>query len=393
MKSLSLRSGLSSLLFWSVISAAFIGPGTVTTCGLAGATYGTSLLWALVFSMLGTILLQEAAARVTIASGQTLGEILTLRHGPYGRYVNGLLALGVITGCAGYEAGNLLGAVAGLQLLFQVPSWVLTLLVGLVAYLLLSIQTMAILTRALGMLVFVMGIAFIWVGVQDLPPLTQVLHDSLVPGFPPGSALVITGLVGTTIVPYNLFLASGIGQGQSVPQMRFGITLAVLIGGIISASILLGGTQITGTFSFQNAASVLAARFGSAGSLLYSVGLFAAGFTSVVTAPFAAAITARTLLHVTPAQSAWVWRVVLAIGLTFGLLETRPIPIIIAAQAMNGLLLPFVTWQLVRVVNDATILPAAHLNNRLQNLLLYLVFGVSVLLGLNSLYNALKNFL
>ncbi|MEZ4850004.1 MAG: hypothetical protein R3B93_15585 [Bacteroidia bacterium] len=46
------KTGLStvtSILFWSVISAAFIGPGTVTTASKAGATYHTELLWALVF--------------------------------------------------------------------------------------------------------------------------------------------------------------------------------------------------------------------------------------------------------------------------------------------------------------------------------------------------------
>ncbi|GAB3181576.1 Nramp family divalent metal transporter [Telluribacter humicola] len=393
MKSLSLRSGLSGLLFWSVISAAFIGPGTVTTCGLAGASYGTSLLWALVFSTISTILLQEAAARITIASGKNLGELLSIRHGNRGNTINWLLAAGVITGCAAYEAGNILGAVAGLQLLLDVPGCIMTLLVSLLAFLFLSIKSTTLLSRVLGMVVFLMGIAFVWVGFQSISSVPRLLHDAIVPTFPAGSALVITGLVGTTIVPYNLFLASGIGQGQSVREMRQGILMAVLIGGIISISILLGGTLIKDTFSFERASEVLAARFGPTGNILYAIGLFGAGFTSVVTAPFAAAITARTLLKSTPSQADWVWRGVILIGLFFGLLNIKPIPIFIAAQAANGLLLPFVTWQIIRTINDPELLPAEHRNSWVQNLFLYLIFLVTVLLGLNSLINSVKNFL
>jgi len=68
-----LFSWLLPVLFWSVISAAFIGPGTVTTAASAGSGFGTQLLWALTFSTLACIILQEAAARLTIVSGKSLG--------------------------------------------------------------------------------------------------------------------------------------------------------------------------------------------------------------------------------------------------------------------------------------------------------------------------------
>ena len=41
--------------------AAFIGPGTVTTASKAGAEYGFALMWALLFSVLATLVLQELA--------------------------------------------------------------------------------------------------------------------------------------------------------------------------------------------------------------------------------------------------------------------------------------------------------------------------------------------
>ncbi len=47
-----------------IVAAAFIGPGTVTTASMAGAGYGYTLLWAMLFSILATITLQEMTARL-----------------------------------------------------------------------------------------------------------------------------------------------------------------------------------------------------------------------------------------------------------------------------------------------------------------------------------------
>ena len=390
MKSLSLRNGLSRLLFWSVISAAFIGPGTVTTCSLAGASYGTALLWALTFSTIATLVLQEAAARITLASSLSLGEILVLRHGQRGRWLNRLLAGGVILGCGAYEAGNLLGAVAGIRLLLEVPVWVISVILGAAAFVLLSIRNISLLTRLLGILVFVLGLAFLVVSLGALEHPLGAIKDSFIPQFPAGSALLITGLIGTTIVPYNLFLGSGIGQGQTVSEMRQGLIPAIIIGGLVSMAIVIAGTLIVGDFSFPNAARVLGQRLGSWGEILYALGLFGAGFTSLVTAPLAASITARTLLSTTDRQTAYVWMGVLGIGILFGIVQFKPIPVILAAQIANGLLLPFVTWQLFRCLNDRTFMPGAFVNTRSQNVLFMLIFLVTLFLSGNSLYAALR---
>ncbi len=390
MKSLSLKNGFSRLLFWSVISAAFIGPGTVTTCSLAGASFGTSLLWALTFSTIATLVLQEAAARITLASSLSLGEILVQRHGQRGRWLNGTLAGAVILGCAAYEAGNLLGAVAGMQLIFDIPVWILSLGLGILAFSLLKIRQLSVLTRLLGVLVFILGFAFIVVGFGALTRPLETLTNSVLPQIPAGSVLLITGLVGTTIVPYNLFLGSGIGQGQTVSEMRQGLIPAILIGGLISMAIILAGTLIVGEFSFQNAAQVLGQRLGSWGEGLFALGLFGAGFTSLVTAPLAASITARTLLSTTDRQTTYVWMGVLFIGIAFGIAQFKPIPVILAAQVANGLLLPFITWQLFRCLNDRKLMPEAFVNNRFQNVLFILIFLVTLFLSGNSLYAVVR---
>ena len=73
---MSLRKRFLSIMFWSVVSAAFLGPGTITTATKAGVFYNFELLWALAFSTFAALLLQEASARLAIQSKLNLGEAI-----------------------------------------------------------------------------------------------------------------------------------------------------------------------------------------------------------------------------------------------------------------------------------------------------------------------------
>lgn len=398
---ITFKKGLLSVLFWSIISAAFIGPGTVTTAASAGAGFKFSLLWALVFSTLATIVLQEAAARITIASGKNLGEIIALRYhqGGTAARIRLFLFLSLAFGCAAYQAGNILGAISGLLLFLDIPRWVLTLMVAGLAGVLLWIGNFRMLANILGAIVAIMGIAFVYSAWHvDLSELA--LQQLFLPAVPEGSLVLVLGLVGTTIVPYNLFLASGISQGQSITEMRLGISMAVLIGGIISIAIMLVGTQISGTFSFEALAAAMSNASSAGGSgIFFGIGLFAAGLSSAITSPLAAAVTAQSLFSAERgaqwvSQSRnfrFVWGSVLSIGLIFGLLDFRPIPVIILAQALNGLLLPVIAIFLILAVNDKRLLPSQYCNTFFSNLLMLAIVGITCYLGFNNLWKALSS--
>lgn len=383
------------MLFWSVVSAAFIGPGTVTTAAKAGASFQLALLWALLFSTIATIVLQEAAARITIASGKSLGEIIAIKYrNTSSDSIKTILFLAIAFGCAAYQTGNLLGAVSGLSLITAVNPKILLVTVGLLSAGILLLGDIQLIARTLGIVVALMGVLFFYVALQSDLEFYDVLESAILPSIPNGSALLIIGLVGTTIVPYNLFLASGISQGQSVREMRIGITLAVLIGGFISMAILLVGTQIEGEFSFQALSNALSSRLGDWAAGLFAAGLFVAGLTSSITAPLAAAITARSFFQ--SSTSDWgfksrnfraVWAVILGIGLIFGLVGIKPIPAIVIAQAINGVLLPIIAIYLLLIVNDRSLFLDGFTNSNLSNALMLLVVSVACFLGL---YNILK---
>ncbi|MBD2702831.1 Nramp family divalent metal transporter [Spirosoma sp. BT702] len=397
-KSLSLRSGLGSVLFWSVISAAFIGPGSVTACAIAGSSYGLQLLWVLTFATLGTVWLQEAAARITIATGRDLGQVISQTYsGTKGRWIAWTLFLAIFLGCAAYQAGNILGAVSGLALLTGLPIPTLTVVVGTVCIVLLWIGSTQNLANFLGLIVFAMGGAFVYVAFGTPVSAVDLTKALVVPHIPPGSLLLVNGLIGTTIVPYNLFFGSSIvptvdSAGQSLSEMRLGIWVAVILGGIISVVLLLAGLLIPNDFSYVHMAQVLTNRLGNWAGSLFAFGLFAAGFASSLTAPLAASITAKSLLGVKPNSATYrsIWLVVMVTGLVFGLLNVNAIPVIVAVQAVNGILLPFVTIFLFAAVNNRDLLGKAYSNSLMQNVAMGSVVLVTAVLGLWNVWLALQ---
>ena len=395
---MSIKKRILNILFWSVISAAFIGPGTVTTAASSGASYGTALLWALLFSTLACLLLQEAASRISIVTGKNLGQSISdYFENRSSKTVVLLLVLGaILVGTAAYEMGNLLGAVEGIKLLFNIPSYLLVLVIGVIAAILLSIPSLRIVSTILGILVVIMGIGFLVTAIMVKPAFNEIIKGTFIPSFPgPQAGMLVLALIGTTIVPYNLFLGSGLSKkGQSLKEMRFGLSIAIVLGGIFSMAVLIAGSAISGTFSFEALAGVLQDRMGQAGKYLLGFGLFAAGFTSAVTAPLAAAVTLSSLFGQNQPEK-WgsascrfriAWILVLCTGIGFASLNIKPVPAIILAQALNGFLLPFVSIFLYVVIQKN--LYRRTISNRISNILMLIVIYVTLIIGLNSAVKA-----
>ena len=59
-----------------IIAAAFIGPGTVTVCTLAGVKFGYALLWAMLVSVVVTIILQLMVVRIGVVAQKDVSEVI-----------------------------------------------------------------------------------------------------------------------------------------------------------------------------------------------------------------------------------------------------------------------------------------------------------------------------
>ncbi len=388
------KGKLSSVIIWSVISAAFIGPGTVTTAVTAGSLYQLDLLWTIVFATVACILLQEVSARITIASGLSLGQAVVKKFGSQkGFWINVTIGVSVIIGCAAYEAGNILGGVSGLNLLFEGDGRVYTILITAFVVFILWSGRQQWISTLMTILVAMMGLAFLVLALHIDFSVSQMIASNVLPKIPEGSELITLGLVGTTIVPYNLFLGSGISKGQTVPLMRIGLTVSVVIGGLITIWILLAGTLVNDFSSFPVLADEFRSKVGLVGAWALGIGLFAAGFSSAITSPYAASVIAANVLGTEKKNLIRLaWGIVVIIGFLFGISGVKPIPIILVVQALNGLILPLVTAYLIIIVNDRTLIPKENRHAGSYNLVLLLIFGCVLLIGLTSIDKSISTF-
>ena len=200
----------------TLVAAAFIGPGTVTLCTLAGVNYGFHLLWAMLLSILATVVLQEMAARLGIISQKGLSEVIKseIKHPIANKLIMLLILSAIVVGNASYEAGNISGGILGLETIVgeirvQLGLYsinILSLVVGVIAFTLLYIGNYKFLERVLVTLVLLMSVSFLITAFLTKPDIMSIFKGALVPSVPEGSLLTIIGLIGTTVVPYNLFL-------------------------------------------------------------------------------------------------------------------------------------------------------------------------------------------
>jgi cation transport ATPase len=84
-----------------------------------------------------------------------------------------------------------------------------------------------------------------------------------------------------------------------------------------------------------------------------------------------------------------VYTGVLVVGLFFGLMEIKPIPAIILAQAFNGLILPFISIFLIYVINDPVLMGKNNANGWFSNILMAIVMWVTMVMGIISIVRAI----
>ncbi len=382
----------------AIVAAAFIGPGTVTTATLAGARYGYALLWALTFSVIATLVLQEMAARLGLVTGAGLGEAVRHRfQGPAARLVAvGLVISAIAFGNAAYETGNILGATLGAQGAAGGGTGIWAVGLAALAFLLLWTGSYRLVERVLIGLVVLMSVVFLATAVVLRPPLGAMLHGLIVPSLPGGRAgLVLTvALIGTTVVPYNLFLHAAVVRErwpgpEALGAARLDLGISIVLGGVISMAIVATSAAAIGGGSAIASAADMAPQLqpllGSWARIFFAAGLMAAGLSSAITAPLAAAYATAGALgwsrDLRAGRVRAVWATVLLTGLAFSLSGVKPVPAIVFAQVANGVLLPAIAVFLLLAANDPDAMGAWR-NRMWMNVLAGLVVLVALGLGL-----------
>jgi len=386
----------------TLVTAAFVGPGTVTVCAQAGVRFDFSLLWALLLSVGITILLQEMAARIGVVRQKDLAEVLKERitHPVLKFATISLVLLAIVLGNAAYEAGNINGAVMGLEIISgSKQQWLWPIVAGVIAFFILYLGNHKLLEKTLLGLVIFMSLSFVATAIITQPDYGAILNGFIQPRIEESNILMILALIGTTVVPYNLFLHASLAKqkwkhSSQLPEVRTDTMVAIGLGGLVSMAILVTGASIPGNELTRpmDLAYGLQPLFGNAATFFTGIGLFAAGITSSITAPYAAAIVIQSCFGwkggMDSKKFRASWMIILLIGLASTTLSFSPIVIIQFAQLANGILLPIMAALLWWLSASKQVL-GIYRNGKILNLVSFFLLLTTVILSIRTLSKVL----
>ena len=381
-----------------LIAAAFIGPGTVTLCTIAGASFGYSLIWAIILSTFSTIVLQEMSLRIGLVTRMNLAEVIrtSIKSKILNRFIILLIISSILIGNTAYEAGNITGASLGISAIINYESInYIPVFIGLIAFVILYQGDYKILEKSLVSLVIVMSISFFITAIMTKPDITNLLKGIFKPQVNSSNLIVVLGLIGTTVVPYNIFLHSSLvsEKWNSIEKLkvaRIESFISILLGGLVSLSIIITAASV----SNQNVTGVidlakgLEPLYGKFAIYFLGLGLFASGITSSITAPLAAAYVAKSCFgwnnSLKSKRFRLVWIFILITGVFVSMIKINPIEIIKFAQFSNSLLLPIIAIILLWLINDKNII-SSKFNYKYQNIFGVLIVIISLVLGIKGL--------
>jgi len=358
--------------------------GGITTYSLAGAQFGTKLLWTLGPITVALIVVQEMSARMGVVTGKGLADLIRENFGVRTTF---WVSVALVVANLANTVAEFAGVAASLQI-FHVPPIVSVPLVALgVWFLVLKGSQRAV--EKVFLAASLLYVAYPISLILAKPDWGEVALAAVTPTFQTDGAYVamLIGLVGTTIAPWMQFYqqAAVVEKRIDVDELRYtriDVVMGCFVTNVVAFSIVMACAttlhrQGISIQTADQAALALAPLAGRYASWLFAFGLFNASI-------FAAAILPlSTAYFVTESagwesgldrkwgeakQFYWLFTGIVAVGAGVVLLPRLPlIRIMLLSQILNGMLLPFVLIYMLRLANDEKLM-GVHRNGRWFNL-------------------------
>jgi len=397
-KTYTLKEKIKSVGPGLLVVGSFIGPGTVTSATRAGAGYGYALLWTVVFSVIAVIVMQEMAARLGIVTQNGLAEELVkeLSDRPAMKWFMIVLVAGAIGfGGIAYMGGDLVGTSVGISALTGIPTNIIAPIWGCCVLVLINIgDAIKSLEKLLTVCVSIMAAVFVITMIVVKPDMGE-LFQGVVPRVPSGAIMTCVALIGTTVVPYNMFIhATSTHKTWKSPDMlplsRFDINVSMIIGGVITGAIMITAGTVMRGMAVNSAVDMsvqLEPLLGSMAKPFMSIGLIAAGISSAVITPLGVSYVFAGLfgwgMTKKDKRFFWVNTAVVVFGIIVAATGFNPLTIIMMAQALNGVFLPIIVAALIFITSRSRVM-GQYKNSMVRNILGLCVFGISLVIGVSS---------
>ena len=384
-----------------IASVAYIDPGNYATNIQGGAQFGYTLLWVIVARNLMAMFIQAQSAKLGIATGHNLAELIRNRFPR--KLVWGMWVLMEVVAMA-TDLAEFLGAALGFYLLFGIPLWLAGFLTAIATFLILGLERYgfrpmeAVITAFVG----VISISYLVETILDRPDWGQVLYHSVVPQFAGSeSVLLATGILGATVMPHVIFLHSALTQSRiatrNEEQLRrlfrfeiIDVIIAMGLAGLINGAMLLmaaatfhqhGLSQI-GTI--QEAHRTLQPLLGSASSWIFAISLLASGLSSSSVGTMSGQVIMQGFLH--GHIPVWIRRMATMVpSLIVILIGLDPTRTLVISQVVLSFGLPFAIIPLIMFTRDKNLM-GVLVNRRITTILVSLFAALIILLNIYLLY-------
>ncbi|HEX2327658.1 MAG TPA: Nramp family divalent metal transporter [Candidatus Angelobacter sp.] len=359
-------------------------PGGILTYSQAGARFGYSLLWTLVPTTIALIVVQEMAARMGAVTGKGLSDLIREEFGLRATFFT-MLVLGIA------DLGNIAAEFAGIASaagIFSISKYIVVPIGAALVWVVVVQGSYKFVERIL--LVFSL-IYFTYIGSAILahPDWRAAVTQTFVPHVARSSdyLVMIIGLVGTTITPWMQFylqasiVEKGIGP-REYGLSRWDVIVGCIVTDVVAFFIVVACAAtlyVSGTHDIADAADAaralvpLAGRFAGA---LFAIGLLNAALLSAAILPLA---TSYNICEGLGFESGldkkfgeapvfyWLYSALIIIGAGFVLTPGLPlIKVILFSQVANGILIPFVLFYMLKLVNRQDLM-GRYKNSRLAN--------------------------
>lgn len=395
-----------------VISAVVVGPGSITTTSTMGANYGYRMIWVVVLASIAAFFYQMPAIRVTFNSGNSIMESI---HIKYGKKLSVPFFCMLLFGTCVFQASNFIGAAMAMN--YFVPNvslTVWTIIMVILGGILVWGGKYGMLENFTKVLVFLMVISFLFTAVGSSPSAGEIVTTGFRFEVPDGNWFLVLAVVATTMTPDIPVSLSALYKSKySIPENPADepgligklerLSLVDLIVGcavtaVISTSVIIcAGTNLhpmgITVQSASDMASQLTPILGRYAGILFSLGLWAAAFSSgmfrIELMPLLYNQASGQESDMKAARSRIIMLLTCAspilIVILFG---SAPTSLIITAQAINGVLLPFICGMCWKISSDKTYL-GENANPRWFNIVYGIIFIVTCFLALRTFLSLL----
>ena len=352
-------------------------PGNWATDISGGAQFGYTLLSVIMISNLMAILLQHLSIKLGVATGRDLAQACRDHYSTPVVWFQWILCELAIAAC---DLAEVIGSAIALQLLFGIPLvWgCLMTAADVLIVLLLQKKGFRYIEAVVITLIATIAVCFLFEIIVSKPDMGGVLA-----GFIPrleilrnsGMLYVAIGIIGSTVMPHNLYLHSAIvqtrkfertptGRREAVKYATIDSTVALMFALFINAAILIlaasafHGNGHEGVGEIQEAYHLLDGVLGvTFASTLFAIALLASGQNSTLTGTLAGQIVMEGFLNIR--LRPWLRRLItraiaiipalVVIGI-FG--EKKSTALLVASQVCLSMQLGFACWPLMRFTGD-----------------------------------------